>query len=136
MQRGLLKQTLFAQEVGKIEKYKLFDAEFKFVSLIWEHEPLNSTELSKLCLKELGWKKSTTYNMIRKLVERGILRNEQAVVTALIKREQVQQYESEVLLEKAFDGSLPTFIAAFLKDKKLSKEEAEDIKRMIEGATK
>ncbi|WP_214630326.1 BlaI/MecI/CopY family transcriptional regulator [Paenibacillus agaridevorans] len=119
-----------------MESYKLFDAEFKFVSLIWEHEPLNSTELSKLCLQELGWKKSTTYNMIRKLAERGILRNEQAVVTALINREQVQKYESEVLLEKAFDNSLPSFIAAFLKDKKLSKEEADKIKRMIEGATK
>ncbi|GBG07758.1 BlaI/MecI/CopY family transcriptional regulator [Paenibacillus sp. MY03] len=119
-----------------MESYKLFDAEFKFVSLIWEHEPLNSTELSKLCLQELGWKKSTTYNMIRKLAERGILRNEQAVVTTLINREQVQKYESEVLLEKAFDNSLPSFIAAFLKDKKLSKEEADKIKRMIEGATK
>jgi BlaI family penicillinase repressor len=119
-----------------MESYKLFDAEFKFISLIWEHEPLNSTELSKLCLQELGWKKSTTYNMIRKLAERGILRNEQAVVTTLINREQVQKYESEVLLEKAFDNSLPSFIAAFLKDKKLSKEEADKIKRMIEGATK
>lgn len=117
-------------------EYKLFDAEFKFVSLIWEHEPLNSTDLSKLCLQELGWKKSTTYNMIRKLSERGILKNEQAVVTALINREQVQKYESEVLLEKAFDSSLPSFIAAFLKDKKISKQEADEIKRLIEGATK
>ena len=119
-----------------MEEYKLFDAEFKFVSLIWEHEPLNSTELSKLCLKELGWKKSTTYNMIRKLAERGILQSQHAVVTSLVKREQVQKYESEALLEKAFDNSLPTFIAAFLKDKRLSQAEAEEIKKMIEGATK
>ncbi|MGI2293758.1 BlaI/MecI/CopY family transcriptional regulator [Paenibacillus sp. GXUN7292] len=119
-----------------MEEHKLFDAEYKFISLVWEHEPLNSTELSKLCLQELGWKKSTTYNMIRKLVERGLLQNEQATVTSLVKREQIQKYESEALLEKAFDNSLPTFIAAFLKDKKLSKAEAEEIKKMIEGAIK
>ena len=117
-------------------EHKLFDAEYKFISLVWEHEPLNSTELSRLCLQELGWKKSTTYNMIRKLVERGLLQNEQAIVSSLVKREQIQKYESEALLEKAFDNSLPTFIAAFLKDKKLSKAEAEEIKKMIEGAVK
>lgn len=119
-----------------MERYKLFDAEFKFISIIWEREPVNSTELSKICLQELGWKKSTTYNMIRKLVERDIVQNVNATVSSLVKREQVQKYESEVLLEKAFDGSLPTFLATFLKDRKLSKAEAEEIKRMIEGATK
>lgn len=118
-----------------MEQYKLFDAEFKFVSIIWEYEPVNSTELSRICLKELGWKKSTTFNMIRKLAERGILKNENATVTTLVKREQIQKYESEALLDKAFDGSLPTFLAAFLKDKKLSKKEADEIKKMIEGAT-
>ncbi len=119
-----------------MEKFKLFDAEFKFIQLIWKHEPLNSTELSKISEIELGWKKSTTYNMIRKLAERGILKNEQATVTTLIKREQIQQYESESLMEKAFDNSLPSFVAAFLKNKKLSRQEAEEIKKMIEGATK
>lgn len=119
-----------------MERYKLFDAEFKFISIVWAHEPVNSTELSKLCLQELGWKKSTTYNMIRKLVDRGILQNVNATVTSLVKLEQVQKYESEVLLEKAFDGSLPSFLATFLKDKKLSKQEAEEIKRMIEEAAK
>lgn len=119
-----------------MEKYKLFDAEFKFLSIIWAHEPINSTELSKYCLKELGWKKSTTYNMIRKLADRGIVQNVNATVTALVKREQVQKYESEALLEKAFDGSLPTFLATFLQDRKLSKDEAEEIKKMIEEATK
>lgn len=118
-----------------MKEFKLFDAEYKFMNVIWQHEPLTSTELSKLCQQELGWKKSTTYNMIRKLAERGIVQNKQAVVTSLIKREQAQQYESEVLLEKAFDSSLPSFIAAFLKDKKLSKAEADEIVKMIEGAT-
>lgn len=119
-----------------MEQYKLFDAEFRFLSLVWTHEPVNSTELSKICLKELGWKKSTTFNMIRKLRERGILQNKNATVTSLVKLEQVQKYESESLLDKAFDGSLPTFLAAFLQDRKLSKEEAEQIKSMIEEATK
>jgi predicted transcriptional regulator len=119
-----------------MEQYKLFDAEFKFVSIIWDVEPVNSTELSKICLEKLGWKKPTTFNMIRKLEERGILKNENATVTSLVKREQVQKYESEALLDKAFDGSLPTFLATFLQDKKLTKQEAEEIRKMIEEATK
>ncbi len=118
-----------------MEKYKLFDAEYKFLDIIWDFEPVNSTELTKVCFKKLGWKKPTTYTMIRKLSGRGILKNEDATVTALIKREQVQKYESEVLLEKAFDNSLPIFLATFLRDKKLSRKEAEELKRMIEEAT-
>lgn len=119
-----------------MEQFKLFDAEFKFVSIIWEVEPINSTELSKICLERLGWKKSTTYNMIRKLAERGILKNENAMVTSLVKREQVLKYESEVLMKKGFDSSLPAFLATFLKGKKLSKQEAKEIQAMIEEATK
>lgn len=118
-----------------MEEFKLFDAEFKFVSIIWDLEPVNSTELSKICLDKLGWKKSTTFNMIRKLAERGILKNENATVIALVKREQVQKYESEALLEKAFEGSLPAFLTTFLKGKKLSTKEAQEIKSMIEEAT-
>ncbi len=119
-----------------MEEFKLFDAEYKFLDIIWDLEPVNSTELSKVCFQKLGWKKSTTYTMIRKLSERGILKNENATVISLINKEQVQKHESETLLEKSFDNSLPTFIAAFLKDKKLSKKEAEEIKKMIEEATK
>ncbi len=119
-----------------MEELKLFDAEYKFLDIIWESEPVNSTELTKLCLQRLGWKKPTTYTMIRKLAEKSILKNENATVTSLVKREQVQKYESEALLEKSFDNSLPAFIAAFLKDKKLTKSEAEEIKRMIEEKMK
>lgn len=119
-----------------MEKFKLFDAENKLMDIIWETEPVNSTILTKLCFDRLGWKKSTTYTMLRKLTDRGILKNENATVTSLIKRENVQKYESEVLLEKSFDNSLPAFIAAFLKDKKLSRNEAEEIKKMIEEAIK
>ena len=72
-----------------MEQYKLFDAEYKFLDLLWENEPVNSTDLSKLSLQHLRWKKPTTYNMIRKLCERGILRNESATVSAIVKREQI-----------------------------------------------
>ena len=119
-----------------MDDLKLYDAEYKFMDIIWELEPINSTELTKVCEKKLGWKKSTTYTMLRKLSRRGMIKNEHATVTTLVSREQVQKYESEVLLEKAFDNSLPAFIAAFLQDKRLSKKEAEEIKRMIEEATK
>ena len=119
-----------------MEQYKLFDAEYKFISLIWENEPVNSTELVGLCLDKLGWKKSTTYTVLRKLCERGILKNEAAVVTSLVKREDVQKYESETLLEKAFAGSLPQFLTAFLGEKRLSSKEAEELKRIIERAIK
>mgnify|MGYP002344111667 CR=1 FL=1 len=119
-----------------MEDLKLFDAEYKFLDIIWELEPINSTELTKVCLNKLGWKKPTTYTMIRKLAEKGLLKNENATVTSLVKREQVQKYESEALMEKSFDNSLPAFIAAFLQDKKLSENEAEAIMRMIEEKTK
>lgn len=119
-----------------MEEYKLYDAESKFLDIIWELEPINSTELTKVCFERLGWKKSTTYTMIRKMASKGVLKNENAVVASLINKKQVQKYESEAVLEKTFDNSLPTFIAAFLKDKKLSKKEAEEIKKMIEEATK
>jgi Predicted transcriptional regulator len=119
-----------------MEEYKLFDAEYRFVSLIWENEPINSTELAKLCQERLGWKKSTTYTVLRKLCDRGILQNQNAIVSTLIKREEIQKHESEALIEKAFDGSLPQFLTAFLGKNKISKKEAEELKRIIEGAVK
>ncbi|MCR4437207.1 MAG: BlaI/MecI/CopY family transcriptional regulator [Eubacteriales bacterium] len=119
-----------------MEKYKLFDAEYKFVSIIWDNEPINSTELVKLCADKLGWKKSTTYTVLKKLCERGILQNRGATVTSLVKREDVQRYESKAVLEKTFDGSLPKFLTAFLSGRKLSEQEAEELKRIIEEAVK
>ena len=119
-----------------MEKYKLFDAEYKFVSIIWDNEPINSTELVKLCADKLGWKKSTTYTVLKKLCERGILQNKDATVTLLVKREDVQRYESRAVLEKTFDGSLPKFLTAFLSGRKLSEQEAEELKRIIEEAVK
>ena len=118
-----------------MDEYKLFDAEYRFLSVIWENEPVNSTELSRICLDRLGWKKSTTFNMIRKLTERGFLQNVNATVTALVKKEQVAKYETETVIEKNFGGSLPAFIAAFLDGRKISAEEAAQVKRMIDEAS-
>lgn len=119
-----------------MEQYKLFDAEYKFASIVWENEPINSTELVKLSLERLGWKKSTTYTVLRKLCERGILRNEDAMVSAVIKKTDAQKLESQTVIEKTFEGSLPRFLTAFLGDKKITLKEAEELKRIIEEATK
>jgi BlaI family penicillinase repressor len=119
-----------------VERKKLFEAEYKFVSLIWAKEPVNSTELVRLSLDTLGWKKSTTYTVLRKLCERGILQNRDSIVTSLVKREDVQKYESKVLIDKTFGGSLPKFLTTFLGEKKLSAEEAEKLKRIIEEAVR
>lgn len=119
-----------------MEELKLFDAEYKFMSIIWENEPINSTMLSKVTEEILGWKKSTTFNMIKKLSEKGLLLNQNATVKSLIKREQVQKNESEAVIEKSFDGSLPAFLTAFLDNKKISEKEAIELMRIIEEAIK
>lgn len=115
-----------------MEDYKLFDAEYRLMDLVWREEPVNSTQLSRLCLDQFGWKKSTTFNLIRKLAGRGFLQNEAATVTALVKREQVRQYESAAVVERGFGGSLPAFVAAFLREKKLSPQEADELRRMLD----
>lgn len=118
-----------------MEKLKLYDAEYKFACLIWDNEPINSTDLVRLCAEKLGWKKSTTYTVLKKLCDRGILQNQDAVVTARVKREDVQKYESNNLVEKSFDGSLPKFLTAFLGERKITQQEAEALKQIIEEAT-
>lgn len=115
-----------------MEEWKLYDAEYRLMEIVWEKEPLSSTELYKACLPRLGWKKSTTYTVLRKLCERGFLRNEASLVTSLVKKEDVQRYESQAVVEKWFDRSLPRFVAAFLGERKLSEEEAEELKRLID----
>ena len=115
-----------------MEEYKLFDAEYRLMDLVWSLEPVNSTALARRCEAEFGWKKSTAFNLIRKLGERGFLQNDHATVTALVKREQVRQYESAAVVERGFGGSLPAFVAAFLKGTQVSREEAEELRRMID----
>ncbi len=115
-----------------MEQYKLFDAEFKFICIVWDAEPLTTRRLTELCREKLGWKRTTTYTVLRKLSDRGMLKYDNAAVSSIVKREQVQKYESEAVVAKAFGGSLPKFIAAFLDDKTLSDEEAEEMKRLID----
>ncbi|SCY94353.1 BlaI/MecI/CopY family transcriptional regulator [Alkaliphilus peptidifermentans] len=119
-----------------MEQYKLFDAEYRFANLVWENEPINSTELVKLSYEKLGWKKSTTYTVLRKLCDRGVLRNKEAIVTSIVKQKDAEKYESQTIVEKTFAGSLPRFLTAFLGEKKINKKEAEELKRIIEEATK
>ena len=115
-----------------MEKYKLFDAELKFMNIICEREPIGSGDLVKVCNEKLGWKKSTTYTVLRKLCNRGILKNEKTIVTAIIKKEETQRYESHEVVDKSFGGSLPKFLTAFFGDKKISREEAEELKKLID----
>lgn len=111
---------------------KVFESEYRFCQILWEVEPVNSTQLVKLCKERLGWTKGTTYTVIRRLSERGVVKNENATVSSLVTKEEVQMAEFDELVEKTFDGSLPQFISAFTKYKKLSKKEAEEIQRMID----
>ena len=112
---------------------RLAESDYRFMCLVWDSEPVNSTRLAEKALAELGWKKSTTYTMIKKMSEKGFIRNENAVVTALIGREQVQTAESEKFVEQTFAGSLPGFLVAFLGGKKISEAEAEALKALIDA---
>lgn len=115
-----------------MEYLKLCDSDYRFMLVVWEHAPINSGELVKLCNQILGWKKSTTYTTIRKLCEKGYIQNEKATVSVLIDKDRVQADESEYFVERTFGGSLPKFLTAFLGEKKLSEEEAGKIKALID----
>lgn len=115
-----------------MESKRLSNGELRFLSIIWAHEPVASGDLVRLCLQELGWKKSTTYTMLKRLADKGLLRNESAMVFSLVSRAEVQAAESESVVQQTFDGSLPGFLVAFLGGKTISSEEAEAIKRLID----
>lgn len=116
---------------NKEKNEKLCASDYKFMTLVWEHEPINSTQLVKICLQELGWKKSTSYTMLKKLSEKGCLQNENSMVRSLISKEKVQSFESEYAVNHAFAGSLPAFVAAFVSNHPLSDEEAEEIRQLL-----
>ena len=111
---------------------KIFESEYRFCLILWEHEPVKSTELARLCKEQLGWSKTTTYTVIKRLSERGVVQNENTIVTALISKEDAQMSELDELVEKKFEGSLPAFIAAFARRQALSDAEIEEIRRIIE----
>ena len=116
-----------------METPKIFESEYRFCEIVWEHEPVSSGELVKLCLEQLEWKKSTTYTVIRRLTERGVLKSEHAVVTSLVSREEVQSSESAQVVDRTFSGSLPRFIASFTRRKPLTPQEADEIQKIIDA---
>ena len=111
-------------EIGEVQE--------RFANLVWDHEPIPSGQLVKLCEQELNWKKPTTYTVLRKMCEKGLFRNEDGLVSAVLTREQFASRRSEQFVDNAFHGSLPAFVAAFTAQKGLSAQEAEEIQQMID----
>ena len=114
-----------------METPKIFESEYRFCCILWEHEPVKSTELVRLCKERLGWSKATTFTVIKRLSERGVVKSENAVVTSLVSKEQAQTAAVDELVEKTFDGSLPAFVAAFTR-RGLSAAEVEELRRLID----
>lgn len=112
---------------------RIFESEYRFCEILWENEPVSSSELVRLCSEQLEWKKSTTYTVIRRLSERGVLKSENAIVTSLVSREEVLTAQSTEVVEKNFSGSLPSFIAAFTRKKALTKKEIDEIQKIIDS---
>lgn len=111
---------------------KVFESEYRFCLILWEQEPVKSSELVQLCRERLGWKPTTTYTVIKRLSERGVLKNENSVVTALVTREQVQAAEIDELVEKKFGGSIPAFVAAFTRHGRITEKEIDEVQQMID----
>lgn len=119
-----------------MEEYKLGVMEQRFADLIWENAPIASGELVHLCEREFGWKKSTTYTMLRRLCERGLFGNEGGIVSALMTRDEFDGLQSEKFVEEKFEGSLPRFLTAFTMRNKLSDRDIEELKKLIEQNTR
>ena len=115
---------------------KIYESEYRFCLILWEHEPVTAVELARLCQEQLGWKRTTTYTVIKRLGERGVLKKEGKTVTALVSKEEAQASELDELLEKKFEGSLPAFVAAFTRRRELSGEELDEVQRMIDRIRK
>jgi predicted transcriptional regulator len=111
---------------------KIFESEYRFCLVLWENEPINSSQLAKLCKDRLGWSRTTTYTVIKRLSDRGVVINQNATVSSLISKEQVQVSEMEEFVNKTFEGSVPAFIAAFAKNQNLSDKQIEQLKQIIE----
>ena len=116
-----------------METPKIFESEYRFCLILWEHEPISSGKLVQLAKEALGWSKATTYTVIRRLSERGVLKNENTIVSSLISKEETQKSRLEEMVEETFEGSMPAFIAAFSKSKRLSREEVEQLRQLIDS---
>lgn len=115
-----------------MEPYKLGEMEEKFAELIWEHAPIATGELTKLCETAFDWKRTTTYTMLKRLCQRNLFENDHGTVKVLMSHEEFESAKGEQFLEENFDGSLPKFLAAFSRRKKLSSREVEELKKLIE----
>jgi predicted transcriptional regulator len=127
MNSNELEKGAFAMDTPKV-----FESEYRFCLILWENEPVKSSKLVELCKEQLGWKPTTTYTVIKRLSERGVLKNENTVVTSLVSKDQVQAAELNEMVEKTFEGSLPAFIAAFTKHQKISDAEIDAVQQMID----
>ena len=128
--------TSVGKEALSMEIPKIHEGEYRFCLIMWEHEPVAAAQLAKLCQEQLGWKRTTTYTIIKRLGERGILSNDSGIVTSLVSKDDAQAYEIDELVEKKFEGSLPAFIAAFTKRQDLSGDELDEVQRMIDRIRK
>lgn len=115
---------------------KIHEGEYRFCLIMWEHEPVSSLELVRLCQEKLDWKRTTTYTVIKRLGDRGVLKLEYGVVTALISKEEAESAEIDTFVESKFGGSLPAFVAAFTKRKDVSEEDLDEMQRMIDRIRK
>lgn len=116
-----------------METPKIFESEYRFCLILWEHEPVNSTKLVELCKQQLGWSKATTYTVIRRLAERGVLVNENTIVRSIVSKAQAQEARLAEMMEETFEGSVPAFIAAFSRGRKLTRQEAAQLKALIDS---
>ena len=111
---------------------KIFESEFRFCQVLWDHEPVTSAELARLCKEALGWSRTTTYTVIKRLADRGVVRNDNSLITSLVTREEAQASEIDELVDKKFGGSLPAFVAAFTRRQDLSDAEIDAVQAMID----
>lgn len=115
---------------------KIHESEYRFCLILWKHEPVTAAELVRLCQEQLGWKRTTTYTVIKRLGERGVLKNEKGTVTSLVSKKEAQAFEIDELVEKKFEGSLPAFLAAFTRRRKMSEKELNEVQQMIDRIRK
>lgn len=111
---------------------KIYESEYRFCLILWAHEPIKSSELVALCRQELGWKPTTTYTVIKRLSQRGVLQNDHTIVTSLVSKEQVQKADIDALITDRFEGSLPAFVTAFTSGRSLSQKEIDQMQALID----
>ncbi len=119
-----------------METPKIFEKEYRFCLILWEHEPISRADLAKLCEELLGWKTTTTYTVVKRLCDRGVLMNDNSIITSLVTKEQAQSAEIDGFVEEKFEGSLPAFLAAFTRKQKLSDRDLDELQKMIDRARK